>query len=134
MKTSSIQRFLLTTVCALFVFAGLSGCAFSRGNFESPLNEPDISQIKKGQTNEAEVVSILGSPESIDQVNHRPVFHYYHYGLKHGTILVFSRVNVASDDVYVFFDQDGVVTQVLQGNRTKDLKFQFWPFGNTAGE
>ncbi len=132
MNVASLKTVLLLLICT--VLAGSAGCAFSRGNFESPINDSDLSQIKTGQTNEAQVVAILGTPESIDEINHKPVFHYFHYGLKHGTILVFSRVNVASDDAYVFFDQDGLVTQVLQGNRTRDLKFQFWPFGDTAGE
>jgi outer membrane protein assembly factor BamE (lipoprotein component of BamABCDE complex) len=123
---------LLLLICATLL--GSSGCAFSRGNFESPLNETDISQIKAGQTREAEVVAILGAPESVEEINDRPVFHYFHYGLKHGTVLVFSRINVASDDVYVFFDEDGVVSQVLQGNRTKHLKFQWWPFGDSGAQ
>ena len=56
-------------------------------------------------------------------------FHYYHYTLKHATFLVFSRVNIASDELYVFFDRSGIVNQVLFGPRTDKLEFQFWPFG-----
>ena len=121
-------------MCVLLVWFTASGCAFSRGDLGVPLNDKDVSAIKKGQTTEAQVVALLGAPDGIQEINHREVFHYYRYSLKHGTILVFSRVNIDSDDLYVFFDQDGVVEQVLLGNRTKDLKFQFWPFGHTAGE
>jgi hypothetical protein len=48
---------------------------------------------------------------------------------KHATFLVFSRVNIASDELYVFFDSRGVVDQVLFSEPTKNLEFQFWPFG-----
>jgi len=47
---------------------------------------------------------------------------------------VFSRLNIASDDLYIFFNQDGIVEQMLLGNRTRKLKFQFWPFGQTTGK
>ncbi len=53
---------------------------------------------------------------SIEEIDHQEVFHYYRYVLKHGTVLVFTRVNIASDDLYVFFDRDGVVSQVLSLN------------------
>ncbi len=85
--------------------------------------------IRNGQTTEAQVVSLLGAPQSVEEVNHGVVFHYYRYSMKHASILVFSRINVASDNVYVFFDNDGVVSQVLSSDRTDKLKFQFWPFG-----
>lgn len=107
----------------------MSGCAFSRGDLGAPLNDSDVSQIKKGQTTEGQVVAMLGAPDSIQEIDHHQVFHYYRYALKHATVLVFSRVNIASDDVYVFFDDDGIVSQVLSGNRTNELKFQSWPFG-----
>ena len=111
-----------------------TGCAFSRGDLGAGSIEPTVSAIKKGQTTEAQVVALLGAPDAIQEINHQEVFHYYRYTLKHGTVLVFSRVNIASDDLYVFFDQEGVVQQVLFSNRSNKLKFQFWPFGHTAGD
>jgi hypothetical protein len=126
-------------VLACVVWTGLiaiaaSGCAFSRGDLGVPLTNSDVSAIKKGQTTEAEVVALLGAPNSVQEINHKEVFHHYRYTLKHGTVLVFSRANIASDDLYVFFDQDDVVEQVLLSDRTAKLKFQFWPFGHTAGD
>ena len=116
------------------MLAGASGCAFSRGDLGVPFSENDLSAINKGQTTQAQVVALLGAPDSIQDINHQEVFHYYRYVMKHGTVLVFSRVNVASDDLYVFFTQDGIVDQVLISHRTDQVKFQFWPFGRTAGE
>jgi hypothetical protein len=75
------------------------------------------------------VVRLLGAPDSVIQLGDREAFHYYHYTLKHATFLVFSRVNVAADELYVFFDRHGVVEQVVFSPRTNKLEFQFWPFG-----
>jgi outer membrane protein assembly factor BamE (lipoprotein component of BamABCDE complex) len=102
-----------------------------RGNLGggAAFTQSDLSAIKKGKTTEAQVVALLGAPNSIQEINQQEVFHYYRYVLKHSTILVFSRVNIASDDLYVFFDNDGVVQQMLVGNQANQLKFQFWPFG-----
>ena len=110
------------------------GCAFSRGDLGVPISENNVSAVKKGQTTEAQAIALLGAPDAIQEINHREVFHYYQYTMKHGTVLVFSRVNIASDDLYVFFDQDGVAEQVLYSNRTNNLKFQFWPFGHAASD
>lgn len=42
---------------------------------------------------------------------------------------VFSRVNVASDNLWVFLNEEGIVQDVVFGNRTNELAFQIWPFG-----
>jgi outer membrane protein assembly factor BamE (lipoprotein component of BamABCDE complex) len=128
------KRILACAVWTGLIAIATSGCAFSRGDLGVPLSNSDVSAIKKGQTTEAQVVALLGAPNSVQEINHQEVFHYYRYTLKHGTVLVFSRANIASDDLYVFFDQDDVVEQVLLSNRTGQLKFQFWPFGHTAGD
>jgi len=127
----------LFSICLMLLWLnalGTSGCAFSRGDLGAPLDPNRTSDIKKGRTTEAQVIALLGAPDSIQEINHQEVFHYYRYMLKHGTVLVFSRVNIASDDLYIFFDQDGVVQQVVYGDRTNNLKFQFWPFGHTEGD
>ena len=61
------------------------------------------------------------------------MFQYYRYDAKSGSLLLilvnFARFNVKSDDLYVWFNDAGVVEEVLFGNRTDKLEFQFWPFG-----
>lgn len=109
----------------------LSACAFTRGDLDLPFSQASISTLKRGQSTEMDVVRALGAPDSIIRLGGgRFAFHYYHYALKHATLLVFSRVNVASDQLYVFFDPQGVVDRVLYGNKTQKLRFQFWPFGS----
>jgi hypothetical protein len=115
---------------ALILSTGLSGCAFTRGDLGVPFKEADIATIKPGQSSETDVARVLGAPDEIIRIGaERVVFHYYHYALKHATVLVFSRVNIGSDQLYVFFNERGIVDRVLSGNHTDQLEFQFWPFG-----
>jgi len=107
----------------------VAGCAFSRGELGTAVKAEDIAAIKKGQTTEAQVVALLGAPDDIREIGKRELFHYYRYVLKHATVIVFSRANIASGQVYVLFDEHGVVDEVITGDRTDQLKFQFWPFG-----
>ena len=108
----------------------LAGCAFSRGELGTPIKAEDLAQVQRGQMSEAQVVALLGPPDEIRPLGRREHFHYYRYVLKHATVIVFSRANIASDELYVLFNEHGVVDQVIAGNRTDQIKFQFWPFGS----
>ena len=111
-----------------------NGCAFSRGTLGDEVKDEDVAALKKGETTRTQVVARLGAPDRIVQANGQDVFQYYRYDAKGGSLLLilvnFSRMNVKSDDLYVFFNQKGVVDDVVFGKRTKQLKFQFWPFGD----
>jgi outer membrane protein assembly factor BamE (lipoprotein component of BamABCDE complex) len=112
----------------------LNGCAYSRGTLGDEVKDEDVAAIKKGETTRTQVVARLGAPDRIAQANGQDVFQYYRYDVKGGSLLLilvnFSRLNIKSDDLYVFFNQKGVVDDVVFGKRTKQLKFQFWPFGD----
>jgi outer membrane protein assembly factor BamE (lipoprotein component of BamABCDE complex) len=123
-------RHLAACLLALtFTLAGAAGCAVTRGDLGAPFKDADIAAVKNGRSTQSDVVRLLGAPDNVIQLGDREAFHYYHYTLKHATFLVFSRVNIASDELYVFFDSRGVVDQVLFSEPTKSLEFQFWPFG-----
>lgn len=118
----------MTAWLLLLVLLG-TGCAFVRGNYGEDLNQGEISTIKKGVTTRAEVASILGAPDRIiTEPNGHDIFHYYHYDVKSGYILVFSRTNIKSDDVFVIFNSAGIVEDVIAGKKKPPLEFQFWPF------
>jgi hypothetical protein len=127
---SSAPRLLVCLLGLTVTLAGTSGCAFSRGDLGVPFREADIATIRKGQTTQADVVRLLGAPDNVIQIGNREAFHYYHYALKHATFLVFSRVNIAAAELYVIFNQHGLVDDVLFSKRTDKLRFQFWPFGS----
>ena len=123
------RRFAPYFLWVTLALVGATGCAVSRGDLGMSFNVAEISGIKQGISSQSDVVRLLGAPDNIIRLGDRDVFHYYHYTLKHATFLIFSRVNIAADELYVFFDRRGIVDQVLFGPRTDKLEFQFWPFG-----
>ncbi len=113
----------------LLGMALLGGCAFARANVGDELRPEDVAQIRKGESTRAEVAVRLGAPDRIIEINGHEIFQYFRYDVKVGNLLVFSRLNVMSDDLYVRFNQAGIVDDVVFGKRTDQLQFQWWPFG-----
>ncbi len=112
----------------------LQGCAFSRGTLGDDINADSVAALKKATTTKAEVLSLLGAPDRLLQVNGRDVFQYYRYDAKVGSLLLilvnFSRVSVKSDDLFIILNGQGIVEDVILSKRTDGLEFRFWPFGN----
>lgn len=118
----------LLLVAALAILTG--GCAFVRGTYGEEVKPLELSSIKKGTSTRAEVATLLGAPEKIVEVNHHEIFQYYHYDMKSGLLLFFSRTNIMSEDVFVFFDGNGIVQDVVVGKKKPAPEMQFWPFGD----
>ena len=108
----------------------LSGCAMVRGEVGKPFPEDRLSELQKGQSTRQDVAQRFGAPDEIVQANGYEIFHYRRFDGKFGWLLFFSRLNVASDNLWVFFNEQGIVEDVVFGNRTEDLSFQIWPFGD----
>lgn len=117
-------------VAALVCLNVLGGCAFVRGNVGDEFRDEAVATIKKGVTTRAEVAARLGAPDEIVHAAGREIFHYRRYDSKLGYILFFSRLNIKSDNLYVMFNRDGIVDEVVFGKRTEGLEFQVWPFGD----
>ncbi|MEO8325162.1 MAG: hypothetical protein ABI618_04885 [Nitrospirota bacterium] len=120
----------------LLILAGLlilmslgNGCAFVRGEVGEPFPEDRLQTIEKGKTNRQEVAQQFGAPDDIVQANGHEIFHYRRFDSKLGWLLFFSRLNIGSDHLWVFFNPQGIVDDVVFGNRTKNVEFQIWPFG-----
>ncbi len=124
MNRAAIFRMVLCVWCL-----SAQGCAFVRGNYGEEVKPMDVAAIKKGISTRAEVATLLGSPERVVEANGHEIFHYYHYDLKSGLVLIFSRTNIKSDDVFVFFDRNGIVEDIVAGKKKPELEMQFWPFG-----
>ena len=118
----------LLLVAALAIPTG--GCAFVRGTYGEEVKPLELSSIKKGTSTREEVATLLGAPEKIVEVNHHEIFQYYHYDMKSGLLLFFSRTNIMSEDVFVFFDGNGIVQDVVVGKKKPAPEMQFWPFGD----
>lgn len=122
----------LLAVAALIAFLA-GGCAFSRGSLGDDFTVEAVESIKEGTT-KAEVLSKLGAPDRILQLNGRDVMQYYHYDAKAGSLLLilinFSRLSVKSNDLFILLNQEGLVEDVISSRRTDNLEFRFWPFGD----
>jgi hypothetical protein len=102
---------LLVLVAGFALFIG--GCAFVRGTYGEEVHTLDLPSITKGSTTRAEVATLLGAPERIVEVNGHEIFQYYHY-----------------EDVFVFFDGNGIVQDIVVGKKKPTPAMQFWPFGD----
>ena len=83
----------------------------------------------KGKTTRQEVALQFGAPDEVVEANGYDIFHYRRFDSKLGWVLFFSRFNVGSDNLWIFFNSQGIVEEVVFGNRTGNLEFQVWPFG-----
>ena len=108
----------------------LNGCAFFRGHYGEGFDAQEIANIKKGTTTRAEVAARFGAPDEIVHAADRDIFHYRRYDSKMGYLVIIARFNIMGDHLYVFFNRDGVVDEVVYGKRTDRLQFQVWPFGD----
>ena len=110
------------------------GCVVTRGTLGEPFREESIAQIKKGSSTASEVVTLLGAPERIVRGNEREIFHYYYYDGKSPALLLLVlnlvRMELKSDNLYVFFGRNGLVEDVLYSKRTPNVEFKLWPFGD----
>jgi outer membrane protein assembly factor BamE (lipoprotein component of BamABCDE complex) len=111
----------------------LQGCVISRGRVGNPLDEVQIQKVEKGSTKKDVVVALLGAPDRIIVGNGKEIFHYYYYDGKSPSLFLalinFISINVMSDNLYIFFDQQDVVQDVIYGKRTPDLRFRLRPWG-----
>jgi outer membrane protein assembly factor BamE (lipoprotein component of BamABCDE complex) len=118
----------------LLVLIATQGCVVTRGTLGEPLREEAIGQIKKGVSTTSDVVTILGAPERIVRGNEREIFHYYYYDGKSPALLLLIlnlvRMEVKSDNLYVFFGRNGLVEEVLYSKRAPNVEFKLWPFGD----
>ncbi len=121
-------------IMVLALLLTLGGCAFSRGSLGDEIKTESVAAIKKGVTPKAEVLTLLGAPDRVLQVNGRDLFQYYRYDAKAGSLLLilinFSRVSIRSDDLFVLLNREGIVEDVLFSKRTEGMEFRFWPFGD----
>jgi len=124
----------LAGIIIVLTLALTQGCVVTRGTIGEPLQEEAISAIKKGTTTMAEVVSLIGAPDRIVRGNDRDIFHYYYYDGKSPAMLLlllnFIRMDIKSDNLYVFFNRNGIAEEVVYGKRTNRTQFRLWPFGD----
>ncbi len=111
------------------------GCSMQRQriNIENPYTR--IGRVNVGETREEELTAIFGTaPSTVVPIPPDKKGWVYTYGDSKtwmlGFILLnFQKTNTGIDSAIVVVDRDGVVEEVRHGTNSKDLPWQFWPFG-----
>jgi len=130
LKLESNSHVAISWMILLSLISFLSGCAVVRGEVGKPFPEDRLAELQKGISTRQDVAQRFGAPDEIVQANGHEIFHYRRYDSKVGLLLFVSRINVANDNLWVFMNQQGIVEDVVYGNRTDELSFQVWPFGD----
>ena len=112
----------------LLGMALLGGCAFIRGTYGDEFNPAQLAYLQKGVSTRQEVIFRLGAPDKILEVNGHEIFNYFRYDMKSAAVVAFSKTNIMSDNLYIAFNRDGIVQEVIYSQRTNHLVYDWWPF------
>jgi outer membrane protein assembly factor BamE (lipoprotein component of BamABCDE complex) len=106
---------LLRCLVFALVLLTTSSCLLSRSAENTPLSREVLASLQPGTTTAREVVERLGAPVDVVQLGKRSAYRYQFTCGKSATILflvTLSNTDVRSDRVWVFFDENQVLTHV----------------------
>ena len=127
-----------SAILCLFLFVGVSvtGCMWSRSRTNIKDFYSRVDAVVPGETKTADIPAILGSPPNniIPLANGGSILLYTFGDAKaHGfnlLIVNFQKTNIGIDTALFITDGQGVVEEVNVSTNSKDLEWQFWPFGD----
>lgn len=103
--------FRSATAAVLFC---LAACAFARQDTNEPLDAPTIRAFVPGVTTAREVTERLGAPTEVVQLGRRTAYRYDATAAKSTALFLvlinFARQDTRSDRLWVFFDENDVLT------------------------
>lgn len=104
----------LPLLLAVLLFS--PACIFSRRNVNAHIDDSLVRQLEPGKTTAREVVELLGAPNEVVQLGRRSAYRYNHtHQREEGLFLIvlfLHGTDVKSDRVWVFFDEELVLTHV----------------------
>ena len=93
-----------------------SGCFLMRTTLNEPLERQDVGRLQPGTTTAAQVVDLLGAPMDVVQLGRRSAYRYEFTKKKRAgffiVVLGLFNEDTRSDRIWVFFDEDQVLTHV----------------------
>ena len=100
-------------LCGLSVF--LSGCFLARNTTNQPLDPSLLSELRPGESTAGEVTRLLGGPSQVVELGTSRTAYLYEHEVSKYTGLValllnLGNVDTRADRVWVFFDQNLVMT------------------------
>ena len=103
---------ILVLLCALLA----SGCFVQRAHRNNQIDPSAVVQLVPGQTTARQVVELLGAPTDVVQLADRSAYRYDFVVEKQATlfllVLILRGVESNSDRVWVFFDENEVLSHI----------------------
>ena len=104
----------------------LTGCLMSRESVNESLDPALLEQLVPGESSAARVAEVLGAPAEVVQLGRRSAWRYEFRLTKRAglflLVVVFQNVDSRADRIWVFFDEQGVLTHVgstFEADRTR---------------
>ena len=121
----------LKVICAALLLTGTSGCFFARADVHQPLPRDVVVSLEPGTHTAADVVERLGAPLEVVQLGHRSAYRYeYQRNKMTGMfllIIALQGTDQRSDRVWVFFDENDMLTHVASSFEAENSEFEL-PF------
>lgn len=99
---------------AFSCFLLCTGCLLERQSVNEPIVPEVVQRLQPGRTRAEEVVQWLGAPSEVVQLGHRSAYRFDHTVGKSAilwlAVLVLSNSDTRADRLWVFFDQNNVLT------------------------
>ncbi len=103
------------------------GCFISRTALNDPIPEASIEGLVPGVSTAEEVVAALGAPIQVVELGERSAYHYLYRRQKRAglTFIVLTFINEDNrpDRVWVFFDENDVLTHVASTFSADDTRY-----------
>jgi hypothetical protein len=132
MVKSCVSLFLLLPLTLALV----TGCTWSRQRTNITDFHARVSAVVPGETKGADLPAILGSPPNnvIPLGDGGAVLLYTFADSKTNgfniIIINLNKTNVGVDSAVFIIDSQGIVQEVNVSTNSKDLEWEFWPFGD----
>ena len=137
MRRSGRSRGAFVWALALALLApGVEGCLFNRAQLNVVDLEQRVADVVPGKTRIEEVERKIGGPAtSITPLAEGKLLYAWTFGDTKTAgltliVLNISRTNSGIDTALFVVDSDGVVQSQKIGQNSKDLRWQWWAFGD----
>ncbi len=117
--------------CAALLLFSTSACFLSRLDVQSPISPQVVTTLEPGTHTAQDVVERLGAPLEVVQLGHRSAYRYEYQSHKQAGmflfLVAFQGSDQRSDRVWVFFDEQNVLTHVASTFEASDSEYEL-PF------
>lgn len=103
-------------------------CLMSRESVNQAIDPATLEQLVPGSSRGADVAAVLGAPSEVVQLGRRSAWRYEFELTKRAglflLVVAFQNVDQRSDRVWVFFDEQGVLTHVGSTFEAERARYQ----------